>query len=141
MQKYWHAKIDFRKNAHYPCKTWVYYNFYCMNVSLSVCWKEKYLIVIYAKRLKMGENCVAKSLRKFQFLHLLTRKKSRQRKNVKNKSCRQFYVIGGDFFFILTKSQKCGSDSQKCLAKYWPKSFFDQNFCKLTEHYENFLCT
>ena len=45
------------------------------------------------------------------------------------------------FFFILTKSQKCGSDSQKCLAEYWSKSFFDQNFCKLTKHYENFLCT
>ena len=47
-------------------------------------------------------------------------KKVAREKNVLNKSCRQFYVIGAEFFFILTKSQKCWSDSQKCLAKYWP---------------------
>ena len=26
-----------------------------------------------------------------------------------------------------TKSEKCGFESQKCLAKYWLESFFDQN--------------
>ena len=32
---------------------------------------------------------------------------------LQNKSCAKFYILGGDFFFILTKSQKCGFQSQK----------------------------
>ena len=74
----------------------------------------------------MGENCVAKSLQKFNSFTLLHAKKSCQRNKWLNKSCRQFYVLG-IIFFILTKSEKCGFESQKCLAKYWPESFFDQN--------------
>ena len=68
-------------------------------------------------------------------------KKSCQRKKCFKQKLQTILRYRWRIFFILTKSQKCGSDSQKCLAKYLPKSFFDQNFCKLTEHYENFLCT
>ena len=68
------------------------------------------------------------------------KKKSSEKKMFKTKVVDNFTLYLANFF-ILTKSQKCGSDSQKCLAEYCPKSFFDQNFCKLTEHYQNFLCT
>ena len=51
LQKYWHAKIDIEENAYYTWKTWVKYVFYCINISFSVCQREKYLIVFYEKRL------------------------------------------------------------------------------------------
>ena len=60
MQKYFHAKIDIGENAHNPRKTRVLCIFYCMNLSLSVCQREKYLIVIYEKRFKMGVNSIGK---------------------------------------------------------------------------------
>ena len=41
-KKYWHAKIDIGENAHYPWKTRVLCIFYCINLNLSLCWREKY---------------------------------------------------------------------------------------------------
>ena len=53
-------------------------------------------------------------------------KKLSEKKMVKTKVADNFmYQL--EFFFILTKSEKCGFESQKCLTKYWPESFFDQN--------------
>ena len=48
----------------------------------------------------MGVNCVAKSLQKFDFCTLKSAKKIVREQNGLNKSCRQFYVIGGDFFYF-----------------------------------------
>ena len=59
-KKYWHAKIDIGENAHYPWKTRVLCIFYCMNLNLSLCRREKYLIVFYEKCLSGGVNCVGK---------------------------------------------------------------------------------
>ena len=74
----------------------------------------------------------------FIFLPSNPQKKIVREQNDWNKSCRQYYVIG-DNFFILTKSQNCGLQNQKCLAEYCLKSFFDQNGLFAFEHYYNFL--
>ena len=82
----------------------------------------------------MGENCIAKSLRKFQFLHLLTRKKVVREKNVKNKSCRQFYVIGGEFFLFWQNRKNVGLTAKNVLLSIGQSHF-------LTKIFANFLCT
>ena len=52
--------------------------------------------------------------------------KKLSKKMVKTKVADNF-MYWVEFFFILTKSEKYGFESQKFLAKYWPESFFDQN--------------
>ena len=83
----------------------------------------------------MGENCVAKSLQKFNSFTLLhAKKKLSEKKMVKTKVADNF-MFQVEIFLILTKSEKCGFESQKCLAKYWPESFFDQNGLFAIQHY------
>ena len=65
----------------------------------------------------------------------MQKKKLSEKKMVKTKVVDNFMY----FFLFLTKSEKCGFKSQKCLAKYWPESFFDQNGLFAIKHlYESF---
>ena len=77
----------------------------------------------------MGENCVAKSLQKFQFLHLLTQKKSCQRKKCFKQKLQTILRYRWRLFLILTKSQKCGLESQKCLPE---AEFSETANCRLS---------
>ena len=46
-----------------------------------------------------------------------------------NKKCRKFYILGSEFFFILTKSHKCGFHGRKTLI--WPEN--DRKWQKMAE--------
>ena len=81
----------------------------------------------------MGENCVAKSLRKFQFLNLLTRKKSVTKKKCLKRKLYTIFRYNWHFFlFWQNRENNCLTAKMSCSV------LAEVIYCKLTEHYENF---
>ena len=83
----------------------------------------------------MGENCVAKSLQKIQFLHA---KKLSEKKMVKTKVADNF-KYQAEIYFILTKSEKCGFESQKCLANIGRSHFLTKMVFLQSSSFTNFF--